>query len=117
MQQLTAENLDNMSILVIDDEPDSREMLAVLINEKGAKVDSAGSVDEALSKINDKEYDLVISDIGMPEKDGYELARSIRTHKNQSIRLKPIIALSAYAREMIATYLALPVFLRTYLSH
>ena len=92
-------SIKQMNILVVDDEADSREMLAVLINEKGASVQCASSVDEALNKIGGTEFDLIISDIGMPEKDGYELARTIRNHKNQSLRIKPIIALSAYARE------------------
>jgi signal transduction histidine kinase len=92
-------SMDEMSILVIDDEPDTREMLKVLMNEKGAKVEAVSSVDEALEKINSNEYDVVISDIGMPDKDGYELARNIRNHQSRHIRITPIIALSAYARE------------------
>ncbi len=91
--------ISRMNILVVDDEADSREMLKIMINQKGAKVESASSVDEAMNKINLVNYDLIISDIGMPEKDGYELARSVRSHQSQSIRITPIVALSAYARE------------------
>lgn len=91
--------LKDHAFLVIDDEPDAREMLSLIIRENGARVDCAASVEEALLKLDENDYSIIISDIGMPEQDGYELARKVRSHRSEEIRSKPIIALSAYARE------------------
>src|SRR5690606_12997944 len=91
--------LNKVSMLIVDDEEDARDMLAEAVKLYGAKVDCASSVDEGMDKINSGDYNLIISDIGMPDKDGYELAKEVRSHSDVKVRGKPMIALSAFARE------------------
>lgn len=91
------ERLDGLSILVVDDEPDTRELLRTGLENCGAKVSLAASVSEALKAIKDAEPDLVISDIGMPGEDGYDLIRKLRSSPGKGGRV-PAIALTAYAR-------------------
>ncbi|HSE41488.1 MAG TPA: ATP-binding protein [Acidobacteriota bacterium] len=87
-----------LRILVVDDEKNAREMLEVLLANTGAHVQSFSSTKEALRHIQDWKPDLVISDIGMPEEDGYALIRQIRLLQPDSVRSTPAIALTGYAR-------------------
>lgn len=90
-------NLQNQQILVVDDEADTRELIAFFLQQWGAKVTIAKSAKEALSFLEEIRFDLLISDIGMPDLDGYSLMRQVRTlNFNQEI---PAIALTAYASE------------------
>ncbi len=70
--------LEGVSILVVDDEPDSREMLAELLRQYGAQTRTAASVEEALSEIAHRAPRVLLSDIGMPGVDGFELIRRVR---------------------------------------
>lgn len=87
--------LDRVKILLVDDEPQTREVLSVILRQSGALVISAGSVREALEKYIELKPDIVISDLGMPTEDGYELVRRVRVMGEKT----PMIALTAYARE------------------
>ncbi len=90
-------NLNEINILVVDDETDSLELIAFLLEQEGAIITTAASASVALEKIAESTPDLLISDIGMPEMDGYELIKTIRaSEKTKSI---PAIALTAYAGE------------------
>ncbi|MBV9891731.1 MAG: response regulator, partial [Rhizobacter sp.] len=91
-------DLSGRRILVVDDEPDGREMLTHMLQSWGAQVRSAGSADEALAALGDERPDLLISDIGMPRVDGYELMRRIRALPHSGARELPAIALTAFAR-------------------
>ncbi|HTJ04331.1 MAG TPA: ATP-binding protein [Caldimonas sp.] len=91
-------DLSGTRILVVDDEPDGREMLTRMLESRGAQVRSAGSADEAIAALHDDRPDLLISDIGMPRVDGYELMRRIRTMTAPDRRDLPAIALTAFAR-------------------
>jgi PAS domain S-box-containing protein len=92
------ERLDGLKVLVVDDEADTRELLKVGIGRCGAEVVTAGSAREALAAIAEERPDLLISDIGMPGEDGYELIKKIRALPGGSGRKIPAIALTAYAR-------------------
>jgi PAS domain S-box-containing protein len=91
-----AVHLENLRILVVDDEPDAREMVKRVLADEGALVEAVGSVDEAMAKLDEEDFDVLVSDIGMPHKDGYHLIREMRA----SPRLEriPAVALTAFAR-------------------
>jgi PAS domain S-box-containing protein len=84
--------LDGLNILVTDDEPDTREMMKVLLKSHGAQVRTAGSAHETLALLQNSATDVLISDIGMPLIDGYEMRRELTLRGFE----KPSIALTAY---------------------
>ncbi|HEX8190810.1 MAG TPA: hybrid sensor histidine kinase/response regulator, partial [Pyrinomonadaceae bacterium] len=92
------DRLDGLKILVVDDEPDTREMLKAGLGQCGAEVWAAASAAEALEAIEKSAPDLLISDIGMPDEDGYELMRRVRKLPPGAGGRVPAIALTAYAR-------------------
>jgi PAS domain S-box-containing protein len=91
--------LAGLRILVVDDEPDSRDFVAFVLEEAGAEVIAVSSAAEALQSIAQTAPDLLVSDIGMPEMDGYMLIRHIRTQLPPEYRGLAAIALTAYAGE------------------
>jgi PAS domain S-box-containing protein len=90
-------DLRGLHILVVDDEIDSREVVAVVLEQAGATVTRVGSGIAALAAIDRCPPDLIVSDIGMPDMDGYRLIQRIR-HLEQAKAI-PAIALTAYAGE------------------
>jgi PAS domain S-box-containing protein len=92
------DRLDGLKVLIVDDEPDTREMLKIGLAQCGAEVKVTGSVAEALEALVTDVPDLLISDIGMPDEDGYELIRRVRELPVECGRKVPAIALTAYAR-------------------
>ena len=90
--------IKNLSILLVDDEPDTREMLAFVFRKCEAEVTDVASVQEALDAIKAGKYDVLVSDIGMPERDGYDLIRNIRNLAPEEGGRIPAVALTAYAR-------------------
>ncbi len=88
--------LVNLKILVVDDEKDARDLVAAVLEQCGAIVRLAASVTEALSIIESELPDLLVSDIGMPEEDGYSLIRKVRALPHTASL--PAAALTAYAR-------------------
>jgi PAS domain S-box-containing protein len=92
------ERLDGMKILVVDDEPDTRELLRRGLGQCGAEVTVVGSATEALEALRASPPDLLISDIGMPNVDGYDLIRQVRALPAEAGGASPAIALTAYAR-------------------
>jgi CheY-like chemotaxis protein len=92
------EKLDGLKVLVVDDEANTRELLSVVLTRCGAIVATAGSVAEALSSIERHRPDVLISDIGMPGEDGYELIRKVRALAPDKGGKVPAVALTAYAR-------------------
>ncbi len=91
--------LANLRVLVVDDEPDSRDFVAFVVKEAGAEVTAVGSAIEALQILSTTRFDILLSDIGMPEMDGYALIREIRQSPDDQVRQIPAIALTAYAGE------------------
>ncbi len=90
--------LDGVRVLVVDDEPDAREMLEQTLAFLGAQVRTCGSVPAALDAVPDLAPDVIVSDIGMPGQDGYALVRQMRALETGAPRQTPVIALTALAR-------------------
>jgi len=91
--------LNGMSVLVVDDEADAREALVGLLERYGAEVRSAASVVEAMAALQVALPHVLVSDIGMPGQDGYELIRRIRLLPADAGGLLPLLAVSAYATD------------------
>jgi signal transduction histidine kinase len=87
--------LAEVPVLVVEDDPDSLEMVRVVLEAAGARVTTATKAREALDALEVQRFDVIISDIGMPDLDGYALMRRIRS----SGQTLPAIALTAYARK------------------
>jgi PAS domain S-box-containing protein len=92
------ERLDGLKVLVVDDEADTRELLSVVLTRCGAQVLTANSAAEAGDLLERLRPDILISDIGMPGEDGYELIRRIRSLPVEKGGRIPAVALTAYAR-------------------
>jgi CheY-like chemotaxis protein len=84
---------------VVDDEKDSRELVATLLQEGKARVSTAESAAQALELLNREPPELIISDIGMPGMDGYALLQEVRTRAPEQGGRVPAVALTAYARQ------------------
>ncbi len=92
------DRLDGMKVLVVDDEADTRDLLKQGLEYCGAKVKVAGTADEALEMLATTAPDVLISDIGMPGVDGYDLIRRVRKLPSDRGGKIPAIALTAYTR-------------------
>src|SRR5262249_48374662 len=90
--------LDGVSVLIVDDEPDGRALVARILQGRGAQPTSAGSAQEALEMLDKRSFDILLSDIGMPDVDGYELMRRTRLLDSRRENPLPAIAITAYAR-------------------
>ena len=97
-EALEPPSLDGLRVLVVDDDQDTRELVSALLDTSGARVRTAASVAEALQIFERWPPDVLVSDLGMPEQDGYALIREVRARERGSGRL-PAVALTAYARE------------------
>jgi PAS domain S-box-containing protein len=91
-------NLEGLRILVVDDETDALDLIGVELAQHGAQVKGVASAEEALAALDEGPFDLLISDIGMPRTDGYELIRQIRAREQGQNHKLPAVALTAYAR-------------------
>ena len=90
--------LIGLRLLVVDDEADARFLLQTLLTNCGAEVRCAATTQEALSIADEWKFEVLISDIGMPKEDGYELIRRIRARSPEAGGRVPAIAVTAYAR-------------------
>ncbi|WP_445628201.1 hybrid sensor histidine kinase/response regulator [Nostoc sp. DSM 114167] len=91
--------LAGLRVLVVDDEADTRNFLSFMFEEYGAFASAVASVDEALVVVEQAKPDILISDIGMSEQDGYTLIRKLRSLEPEKGGRIPAIALTAYTRE------------------
>jgi PAS domain S-box-containing protein len=91
-------NLDGVRVLVVEDDPYTLEMLKVILQNRGAKVITALSAADALKAMEHSRPDVLISDIAMPDQDGYELIEKIRQGGPERGGDIPAAALTAYAR-------------------
>ncbi|HEX7813201.1 MAG TPA: ATP-binding protein [Burkholderiales bacterium] len=91
-------SLEGMLILAVDDDADSCAVLRRILEERHARVEIASSAGEALEKLQRIQPDLIISDIGMPERDGYAFVSDVRESLDPRLRQVPIVALTAFAR-------------------
>ncbi|HEU5458968.1 MAG TPA: PAS domain S-box protein [Pyrinomonadaceae bacterium] len=105
-----AVRLDGLHVLLVEDDDDSRKLIGTMLKRYGARVTSTKSAKEALSVFDDELPDVLISDIGMPDQDGYEFIRKLRSAPPDKGGLTPAIALTGYAsrkdreRALIAGY-------------
>jgi signal transduction histidine kinase/ActR/RegA family two-component response regulator len=90
--------LAGVRALVVDDEPDGRELLTALLQARGILVRAVASVREGLAALEHELPDIILSDLGMADEDGYDLIRSVRQLPADSGGLLPAIAVTAYAR-------------------
>jgi PAS domain S-box-containing protein len=89
--------LSGVRVLVVDDEHDTREILSVMLTRYGAEIRTAGSAAEAMNVFGQWLPDVLVSDIGMPEEDGYALIKKIRALPPENGADVPAIALTAFA--------------------
>jgi PAS domain S-box-containing protein len=90
--------LEGLRVLVVDDDVDSRELVEAVLQDCGSLVTTAGSVDGALEVLGRQVPDLLVSDIGMPNRDGLDLIRAVRALPPGEGGDVPAVALTAYAR-------------------
>jgi PAS domain S-box-containing protein len=91
--------LEGLQVLVVDDEFDTREFVAFVLEDSGAVVKAVSSASEAIKALQERKPDVLVSDIGMPEDDGYSLLSKIRLVEPIFAKQMKAIALTAYARE------------------
>jgi CheY-like chemotaxis protein len=94
-----AAQLRGLRALIVDDEPDAREMLQVMLGQYGIQVKTSASVQEALDLLERWKPDVLISDVGMPNEDGYSLILRLRALGHERGGLIPAIALTGYSRQ------------------
>ena len=97
-QRAEVGRLDGVHVVVADDDEDSRDLIASTLEGAGATVSSVESASAAFASISRSPRSLLISDIGMPEEDGYSLIRRVRRLASEKGGSVPAIALTAYAR-------------------
>ena len=90
--------LSGVRVLVVDDEADARALVKRLLEDRGARVRTAGSVVEAMELLRAETPEVLVSDIGMPEQDGYALIEQVRALPAGQGGGVPALALTAYAR-------------------
>src|SRR5580700_9147210 len=89
--------LKSIKVVAVDDNADSRELLKIILGQSSAQVVVVGSARDALATIKNVHPDILISDLGMPEMDGYELLKNVR-RLDPELRQLPVIAFTAAAR-------------------
>jgi len=98
LETIELPRLDGARILIVDDEADGRALLARILEGQGASVTAAETPYDALGILRGAPFDILLSDIGMPGMDGYELMRRVRQMDELRSRPIPAIAITAYAR-------------------
>jgi len=93
-----APRLDGLRVLVVDDEPDARSLIAAVLEGRGARVLLAASAAEALETLRKDRPDVVLSDISMRDEDGYDFIRKVRALPAADGARTPVAALTAYGR-------------------
>lgn len=91
--------LRDLCILVVDDEADARDLLVMVLEQHGAKVTAAASAQEAIAACEQSPLEVLVSDIGMPDENGYALIHKVKALEAKQGRFIPAVALTAYARE------------------
>ncbi len=96
---VTSLKLDGVRTLVVDDEPDARELLTTVLTEAGAVVETASSAREGLEALRSSLPDVLVSDLGMPDEDGFSFMRRVRALRVHEGGRTPSLALTAFAQE------------------
>jgi CheY-like chemotaxis protein len=93
-----AQQLQGVKVLIVDDEPDSRDLLKTIFSRCGSEVRCSESAAHAMQEFEEWNPELLVSDIGMPNEDGYSLIRRVRELKSDRAQI-PAVALTAYATD------------------
>src|SRR5215211_6988022 len=93
-------SLDGLRVLLVDDEPEARQIISTVITRTGAEVKTCESAHEALAKLSEWKPDVILSDIAMPEEDGYSFIKQVRSLPHDKGGDIPAAALTAYARDI-----------------
>jgi signal transduction histidine kinase/ActR/RegA family two-component response regulator len=93
-------SLDGLRVLLVDDEPEAREIISTVITRTGAEVQACTSASEALAKLVEWKPDVILSDIAMPDEDGYSFIGKVRSLPRDKGGETPAAALTAYARDI-----------------
>jgi CheY-like chemotaxis protein len=88
--------LEGIRVLLVDDDSSAREALAPMLEDDGATVIAVGSAAEALETLERARPDVLVSDIGMPDVDGYALVRTVRARERERGGRLPAVALTGY---------------------
>ncbi|HLH31829.1 MAG TPA: response regulator [Terriglobia bacterium] len=91
-----SDGLKGISILVVEDDDDTRELLKVLLETQGAVVTTTASVQEALTAYDRSRPNVIVADIGMPDYNGYTLIGRVRARDREKGKPVPAIALTAF---------------------
>jgi CheY-like chemotaxis protein len=98
-REAPAPPLDGVSVLVVEDVADGRTLVRAMLEQSGARVRTVADGEEALAELDRERPDVLVSDIGLPEMDGYELIRRIRERDAGASTQMPALALTAYASD------------------
>jgi CheY-like chemotaxis protein len=91
--------LNGVRVLIVDDDPETVELFAVVLAACGAEIATATSARDALRLLGIGRPDVILSDIAMPDGDGYWLVREIRGLADSAVSATPVVAATAYGRE------------------
>ena len=100
MSVLEFRSLDGLRVLIVDDEPEAREIISTVIMRTGAEVTACTTATEALAKLAEWKPDVILSDIAMPDEDGYSFIGKVRSLPRDKGGETPAAALTAYARDV-----------------
>jgi CheY-like chemotaxis protein len=92
------QRLDGLHVLVVEDNADGREVMTMMLERAGARATAVGSVREALEAVESLQPDALVSDIGLPDEDGYALIRRIRSREAERGGFLPAVAMTGYVR-------------------
>jgi DNA-binding response OmpR family regulator len=87
-------NLNEVTIVLVEDHPDTRSLLTDFLTHRGAQVIAAGSAEDALQAIQQYHPDVVLSDIGLPDRSGFDLLKDIHALDSENCKV-PVIAMTA----------------------
>lgn len=93
------QRLDGLHILVVEDDADGRELMSTVIERAGARATTVASVRAALQALESAQPDALVSDIGLPNEDGFALIRQIRAREAERGGFLPAVALTGYVHE------------------
>src|SRR5688572_177006 len=100
MTTLEFRSLDGLRVLLVDDEPEAREIISTVITRTGAEVTACTTASEALAKLAEWRPHVILSDIAMPDEDGYSFIGKVRSLPRDKGGETPAAALTAYARDV-----------------
>ncbi len=96
---MASSRLKGLNVLLVDDDEDTLRLITAALSQGEAKVTAVSSAEAALETLKSLSPDVLISDIAMPNEDGYQLLAKVRALDLHRLRFLPVVAITAYARE------------------